>query len=637
MLVACPAGVLPTGRAAEEPSMPDAVHSPRVVGELRPDFHSLETILATPPFAGKTGEAMALAIYDYFTSKVDGVWHFWPMDELDGNPIGWSRVEDPVKLLNCYGWTICGQNAAMLQGFYRAAGMPSRMRGAPGHTLCEVFFDGRWHILDVDMWTWFRTPAGHLASMEELAADPRALILDNTQRSNPCNLPDRTLEGYAQMYEEEGKKPVKTIFPFWAARVHTMDFVLRPGETLIRSQGDANRFNIPSAWKELVQGQFRSEWRERRPRERYEPLRTFGNGRWLYQPDLTAKTRDVELGAWSREGVTQDQDGLVGPGVIVFRIQSPYPFAGIADLDQPGFPAKDGVQLTLAGTGTVRAEITDAEGRFIEVAATRDAFTIKQDITQPMVSRYSALIRLTLADQARLSSFAFDGWIMTAPLSLPRLVEGANRMELRTLDKHGLGTVPWNQPVDFRSEAALRTALVRVEAGALAPAARNRVKILPPADGAMRAVFRFDAPAARRFAWAYAVATVQEGPVDAPAKKATLEWSADGAAWKDVATIAIPNTPLQWDASLDGEVRPPEAAGQLWLRVSSDTALTALDFAGHLAEAASPATLRIVHRWREAAGEREFAVPAGNAPYAVTCGADPRGHSIEMRVPSLPR
>lgn len=616
--------------------MQDAVFSPRVVGELRPDFHSLESILASPPFAGKTGEALVLAIYDYFTSRIDGVWHFWPMDELDGNPIGWSRVEDPVKLLNCYGWTICGQNAALLQGLYRAAGLPSRLRGLPGHTLCEVHYDGRWHILDVDMWTWFRTPEGHLAGIEELSQAPRELILANRDRSDPCNLPDRSLEGYARMYEEAGRKD-QCIFPFWAARVHTMDFVLRPGETLIRSQDDSGRFSIPKSWQAHLHGPHKDEWRNGRPCERFEPRRTYGNGRWLYRPDLSARTRDIELGAWQRDGLTQDADGLIGAGAIVFRMQSPYPFCGIADLTRPDFPCSDGVSLALGGTGSMRVEVSDSEGRFVEVAATNGAFALALDITQLLVSRYSALIRLTLADGARLSSFSFDGHIMTAPLSLPRLAEGLNRMELRTLDQHGMRTTPWTVPVDFRSETALRSALVRIEAGSLAPASRGRLQIAPPEGGVARAVFRFSAPGGRSFAWFYAVATLKEKPVEAPALRAQLEWSPDGVTWADVASMTIPGTPLQWDASLDGQVRPAEAVAEAWLRVTSGTGLTAFEFAGHLAEPSSPATLRIVHRWRDAAGEQRFASPAGADSYSVTCGPAPHGHSIEMSAASVPR
>lgn len=225
---------------------------------------------------------------------------------------------------------------------------------------------------------------------------------------------------------------------------------------------------------------------------------------------------------------------------------------------------------------------------------------------------------------------------MTAPMSLPRLTEGPNHMELRTLDHQRLRTVPWTIPVDFRTESALRTMLVRIESGTLATAARSRVQVVPSAGSPARAVFCFKAPAARRFAWAYAVATVPEGPVDAPQRTATLEWSRDGATWTPVADIAIPNTPLQWDASLDGDVHPRNALSEIWLRITSDTGLTALEFAGHLEEAASSAELHIVHRWIEADGQRNFTVPADHAPYVVTCGANPYEHSIEMRVLSVP-
>jgi hypothetical protein len=64
--------------------MRDAAYSPRVVGEIRPDYHSLETLLAAPRFRGRQGEALALALYDTFTSTVDGTWHGWPANEREG-------------------------------------------------------------------------------------------------------------------------------------------------------------------------------------------------------------------------------------------------------------------------------------------------------------------------------------------------------------------------------------------------------------------------------------------------------------------------------------------------------------------------------------------------------------------------
>ncbi|GAH86208.1 unnamed protein product, partial [marine sediment metagenome] len=138
-------------------------YCPRVVGPRRPDYHCLESIVTSPQFAAKAGEELALAIYNHFTSRADGTYHFWPSGETEGNPRVRRSVYDPVKLLNAYGWAICGQCAQVLYGLYRAGGLKPGLIGLPGHSLCEVFYDGRWHILDVDMWTWFRAAEGHVA------------------------------------------------------------------------------------------------------------------------------------------------------------------------------------------------------------------------------------------------------------------------------------------------------------------------------------------------------------------------------------------------------------------------------------------------------------------------------------------
>jgi hypothetical protein len=624
--------------AQKETTMQDAVFSPRVVGERRADFYSLETLLASPPFAGQQGEALALAIYDYFTSTADGTWHGWPADEREGQPVGWGKVSDPVKLLNAYGWMICGQCADVLLGLYRAAGMPARIFGVPGHNLCEVFYDGRWHVLDVDMWTWFRTPDGHIASACELAQDARRLILQNTDKSNPCDLPDRKLEDYAQMYEQ-AKATVSgdrltTVFPHWATRAHTMDFALRPGETLIRSQSHAGRFHMPQSWQESMT-KYKGEW-PGRPRERYAPFRTVGNGRWLYAPDLTAKTRDFELGVRSRQGLTQDERGLVGPGTVVFRIQSPYPFCGVPEWRKTPYTYSNGVWLALAGNGPFEAEVTDPEGRFVAVSTASGAFADRPDITALLEARYDALLRITLGAGARLDKFAFGGYIMTAPLTLPRLAEGRNRMELRCRDKHQKRTTPWTVPVDFRSETALRAVLAGLENATIAAGGHERLCI-QPTNGAARALFRFDAPETKRFAWAYAIATVPEGPTNAPARRAALEWSADGAAWKPLAQLAIPNTPHQWDASIDGEIVPAEPSAKLWLRATSETGITAFEFTGHIEQPALPGELRITHRWKEGDAERSFVAPRGATVYELLCGKDPEAHTIEMSVPSVTR
>jgi len=611
--------------------------SPRVVGLHRPDFHCLECILASPQFAGKTGEELALAIYDYFTSTVDGTYHFWPPGETEGNPRIRRSVFDPVKLLNAYGWAICGQCAHILYGLYTTGGLKARYMGLPGHSLCEVHYDGRWHILDVDMWTWFRTPEGHIASAAELARQPEALILHNTNRSNPCNLPDRSLEDYAKMYARTKvvDDHVEQIGPPWHIRAHHMDFHLRPGETLIRSQRHDGRFHLPRGWV-ANQSKYRREWKGH-PRERYEPFRTFGNGRWIYEPNLSAAGDGQDTGLWEPTDLTQDAAGMVGPGSATWRIHSPYPFCGIPDCDGERITHRDGVWLALAGRGPLRAELTDPEGRWsavLEVPAGPFARTV--DVTDLLSSRYECLVRISAGKKARLARLRFEGFILTAPMSIPRLVTGENPMELRWGDKYGLCTVPWSAWIDFREGADLPAQWVSAWNARVEPYCQGFLRIAPAEAGPVGVTFRFDAPGDRRFAWAYAHASLNEGPPEEPPGQARLDWSADGQHWQELSRGEISNTLCQFDTSIDGEVRFAEPIRSMYLRVKSQTPISGVEFHGHLACDPPPGeTLRIVHRWVEGDGQHKtFEAPAGAARYAITCGQDPRDHSIEMSVPA---
>jgi hypothetical protein len=613
----------------------DLTFSPRVVGTQRADFYSLETFLQSPPFKGKQGEALVLAIYDYFTSTVDGTYHFWPTSEEFGVPRTRNVVYDPVKLINAYGWLVCGQHSALLYALYLAAGFKARQIGVPGHSLCEVFYDGRWHILDVDMWTWFRTPEGHIAGAFELAKNARALILDNPTRSTPCNLPDRTLADYSYMYAttETVDDHVRTLCPPFKTQAHTMDFQLRPGETLIRSQAHQGRYHFPPHWKEMQQ-RYAKEWRGL-PHERYEPFRTFGNGRWIYEPNLCAPYRDVDRGVWERSGVTQDNAGLTGTGSISFRIRSPYPFCGTPDWSREPIAYSNGVWLSAAGLGEITAEISDADGQWKSVLTKSGKFDERVDITALLEARYDCVIRFTLKPGARLTRFRFEGCILTAPLSLPRLVEGGNALEVRCLDPHGLRTIPWSHALDFRATADLAQQFVSIENAEIKPYVKGWQQFVPKSGQPLKLTARFAAPAGRTLAWAYVLLNLRELSAGAPPQNATLERSSDGKSWQPLSQTPVSSTELQWDCSFEAEAMT-DAARELWLRVTTPSGVSAFEFHGHLNADSPPAAaaLQVVHRWIEDDGEHTFAPPPNATRYSISCGKNPRLHTIEMKVGS---
>ena len=211
-------------------------------------------------------------------------------------------------------------------------------------------------------------------------------------------------------------------------------------------------------------------------------------------------------------------------------------------------------------------------------------------------------------------------------------------MVLRCRDKRRLCTVPWSRVIDFRSGANPAGQWLSASNAACRPYVEGWQMVCPAGEGPVAITYRFDAPARRRFAWAYVHASVREGPAGQPQRQATLQWSTDGRRWRRLARIAIPNTHLQWDGSIDGEVRFSRPARSVRLRIISDTPVSGFEFHGHLAErAADRDRLLITHRWREGERACAFEAPAGKRRYVVTCGSEPKDHAIEMRVSSRRR
>lgn len=610
--------------------------SPRIVGAHRPDTHSLATILASPRFAGLSGEALALAIHDWLTDPGDGMWHFWPVDEHRGLPRLRRFTSDPIKLLNVYGWAICAQAACILHGLYTAAGLEARMFTVPGHVLCEVRYDDAWHVLDADMWTWFRNQRGAIAGAAELARDPQRLILDNRDRSQPCNVPDRSLTAYAEMYA--GAKPVgdacQPVFPHWSVRSHSMDLFLRPGEALRRSTAAEGCFPCPEAWlAQIADGH--AEWRGQ-PRERHAPERSYANGSWRYAPILTADHDDVAVGCWQRDGITQTASGIVGPGTIGFRLQSPYLITARPEIGPDAVRYRDGARLWLRSRGAVRVALELDDRRLVlDTGAADGERTI--DLTEPLTGRYEGLLVFELTADAVLEAFAFEAPILCAPLALPKLEAGCNHLELRRGDGHGKRTVPQVTVVDMRPDADPSAAWAAADNARVEPWVEGWQRIAPtdPAQP-VTVTWRFDAPTGKPVAWFHALTSIAEGPPDAARGRASLAWSIDGETWHELRAIDIPNSPLGWDTSLEGDVVLPQPATAIHLRVTSATAITGLEYAAHLALGQPETELEVEHRWWEGGEERTLIVRDPER-YALTCAAAPTRHELTIRGLNRPR
>jgi hypothetical protein len=140
------------------------------------DNSSLETIIRDVIKPDMSNEAKAIAIFNYMRRNV-----FHHKNTAD------SR--DPVKLVNILGYTLCGSQGTVCKALCKAAGFEARVVCWPNgaHTFYEVKYDDQWHVFDTftNFYVYTRGDKKHIASMEELKADP-TLAIDAAKEGRAC-------------------------------------------------------------------------------------------------------------------------------------------------------------------------------------------------------------------------------------------------------------------------------------------------------------------------------------------------------------------------------------------------------------------------------------------------------------------
>ena len=140
----------------------DEAKNIRIISDRHPDFYSTKTMVDTLTKGLKTDQEKVVAIYDFFRSMT----YHLQYPEEKGAHVG------TLKLLNVYGWTLCGGQASCLITLYQDAGYKTRYRGWTGHTTMEVFYDNAWHYVDSFLKYIAFRPDGTIASQEDINADP---------------------------------------------------------------------------------------------------------------------------------------------------------------------------------------------------------------------------------------------------------------------------------------------------------------------------------------------------------------------------------------------------------------------------------------------------------------------------------
>jgi hypothetical protein len=149
------------------PGSPDQVGvvcKVKVVSDKVPDMTSLETWKKAYLKPGMSDAEKAMVAWR--TARTFQHQEAPPVEYLQAE----LAVQDPFKIFNVYGYSLCSITSSDVECLARAAGLKARGRIINSHSVPEVFYDGEWHLLDASLMCYFPKADGKLASVDEIMA-----------------------------------------------------------------------------------------------------------------------------------------------------------------------------------------------------------------------------------------------------------------------------------------------------------------------------------------------------------------------------------------------------------------------------------------------------------------------------------
>lgn len=307
--------------------VPAAVENFKVTTDHSIDASSLESVVqgVIARAGAKTNDEKAVAIYDYLHHTI---FHWACPTEKSPQSVG------PLKVLNVYGWGLCGSEHTVLKALYETAGWECRYVGwsDPGHSTIEVKYDGRWHYFDVFLKCYFWShDKSHVVSQDEIASDA-SLVLDaekegRAARSHLCcgDTPEGILSGVKSRKVVGDSKGWANVT--WRDEGYSPQLRLPCGSSLrLEWQPAESGFAISGAAPKHSCGNkdFRSD-PVLGPLVEHYGVRNWSNGRFTYSPDLSLAGDVADMTLTNVKAVTGKLTAM-GSGTAIFRLPLPYAY-----------------------------------------------------------------------------------------------------------------------------------------------------------------------------------------------------------------------------------------------------------------------------------------------------------------------
>jgi hypothetical protein len=611
----------------------------RATSEHTADTSDLGRFRQFPAWKDKTGNELALAIWQYLCGYETGVYHF--NEILDGTDSfdEYATVRDPLKILNVYNMGYCGIFGPVLDGIFQGVGFEEgRSFGLVrwNHCATEVWYDQAWHYFDMDVRGVLLDDTGTVVSLEE-AQRNRDLWVAPPQPIAPF-FPNESDKG--KVFEIYHDSPVYRYYR-WFEGTHTMDFSLRQGESFTRwwtPQGGRWHHLPRYSQTQWVRDLLLTPPVGMKPNHRDFTPWNHGNGLFHYAPNLSSKSTDFQDGVYAVQNLAPGEQGLhlihAGEAQAVFEVFAPYIIvAKINDLDNPGDDAEASV-VTLETALPVSLAVSLDHGLTWKQVQTIPGSQKKTaDLTTLVKGTYGYLLRLSVSGeekQAALKSLSIDTWVQVAPISLPRLKRGENHLRYESGDRYGLPTIPMLVSPDTSNPKDLEKYVVTMPENY--DPQRHTSRILGDA------VLRLAAPADMKIAWLSVGATFRTHQGGQATKTDNRIAYAVGAPsdFQEVYRSTVPTWVSHWRYNWDTDIRLDQPAEVVYVKFHGDPGLNTMRACLHLLPQDPPDTrIRVTHTYDLDGRRHERTVDLGEpGAYVVSCAGDPQNVSVVLAVPS---
>lgn len=448
--------------SAGETPPPAIVSHINVVSDKVEDVSSIDAWKRSFIKEGMTDKEKALAVW---TTVVK-------FRQQDNPPREYLQGEetpiDPIKLFNVYGYCMCNGASGTIMSLSRQLGLKARGWTITNHSVPEVWWDNKWHLLDASLIVYFPQPDGHILSVDEISA-----AVEDWYKKNPGMRGDEKKMyafskdfgwkkngppalSHTPYYDFNGWLPAAThgwystmqeydnhakhfLYEYGVALGYHLNVQLRPGEKLTRNWSNQGLHvnlleNSGAGSLNGVPG---------KDDLRYSPLYgdlapgRIGNGTHEFKPFVSRDLRS----ALKAEGVRIGADFKTNspvlstinevPGEVIYRLPSSYVYLG-------GTLQFDNIN---AGR-TVTVEFSRNNGLdWTEIGKTQTLETLKIDMKPHIYRLYDYQIRLKLGPLAAIENLSFTHTIQHSQRALPALGQGENKLTFNAGPQEGTITL----------------------------------------------------------------------------------------------------------------------------------------------------------------------------------------------------